>query len=65
MKPSHVLKELTKLKEAWRKQGLKFTHDQQVQYNTLLALRRERVKYFHENGMVWKGGAAKPAPTDK
>ena len=65
MKPSHVLKELTKLKEAWRKQGLKFTQDQQVQYNTLLALRRERVKYLHENGMVWKGGAAKPAPTDK
>ena len=65
MKPSHVLKELTKLREAWRKQGLKFTQDQQIQYNTVLALRRDRVKYLYENGMVWKGGAAKPAPTDK
>ncbi len=55
MKPAAVLKELKELKEEWRKQNLSYTKDQQTRYDELLKLRRERVKYFHENGMIQKG----------
>ena len=41
----------------------------EVEYNKLLQLRRERVKYFHDNDMVWKAGSKQLvdtiAPKDK
>ena len=64
MKPALVLKEMKELKEAWRKQGLTFTKDQQTRYDELLKLRRERVKSFYANDKVWKG-PRKPIEKEK
>ena len=57
MKPSLILKEMRELREIWRKQGFSYTNEQKAAYDKLLQLRRERVKYFYENDMVWKGGS--------
>ena len=69
MKPSQVLKEMSELRELYRKQGFSYTNEQKAAYNKLLELRRERVKYFHDNDMVWKGGSKQlvdtKAPKDK
>ena len=59
MKPAEVLKKMRELRESWRKQGFSYTKDQQVEYDRLRQLRRERVKYFYANGMVSKPGAKK------
>jgi len=59
MKPAEVLKKMRELRESWRKQGFSYTKDQQVEYDRLRQLRRERVKYFYDNGMVAKPGAKK------
>ena len=59
MKPSEVLKQMNELREQWRKQGFKYTKEQQVEYDKLLQLRRERVQYFLKNGIVSKGGLRK------
>tara|TARA_B100000427_G_scaffold240756_1_gene203708 strand:+ start:247 stop:459 length:213 start_codon:yes stop_codon:yes gene_type:complete len=59
MKPSEVLKQMNELREQWRKQGFKYTKEQQVQYDKLLQLRRKRVRYFLDNGIVSKGGLRK------
>ena len=55
MRPAEVLKQLKELKEAWRKQSFSFTQHQKVEYDRLLKMRRERIKYFYDNDMVWKG----------
>ena len=55
MRPAEVLKQLKELKEAWRKQGFSYTKEQQADYDRLRQMRYERVKYFHDNDMVWKG----------
>ena len=55
MKPALVLKEMRELKEAWRKQGFSYSVDQQKRYDELLKLRRERVKWFHDNDRVQNG----------
>ena len=65
MKPSEVLKRLKELKEEWSKQSFRFTKEQQVEYDRLLQLRRERVKYMHDNGLVWKGPNKKTVETSK
>ena len=57
MKPSEVLKQLNALKEDYRRQLFVYTPEQQKEYDRLIELRRERVKYFHQNGLVSKGGA--------
>ena len=57
MKPSQVLKEMSELRELYRKQGFSYTNEQKAAYNKLLELRRERVKSFYENDKVWKGGS--------
>ena len=59
MKPSEVLKQMNELREQWRKQSFSFTREQQVEYDKLLQLRRERVSYFLKNGIVSKGGLRK------
>ena len=56
MRQSQVLKELAELRESWRKQSFSYTAEQQKQYDKLIQLRRERVKYFYDNGLVSKGG---------
>ena len=55
MKPALVLKEMKELRESWRKQAFHFTTEQQKRYDELLKLRRERVKWFHDNDRVQKG----------
>ena len=57
MKPSEVIKQLNALREQWRQQSFSYTKEQQAEYNRLITLRRERVRYFHDNGLVSKGGA--------
>tara|TARA_B100000131_G_scaffold188648_1_gene181587 strand:+ start:788 stop:943 length:156 start_codon:yes stop_codon:yes gene_type:complete len=44
MKPSEVLKQMQELREEWRRQGFKYTNEQQKAYDKLLVLRRARVK---------------------
>ena len=55
LRPAQVIKRMTELRELWRKQNFVFSKEQQVEYDTLLKLRRERVKYFYDNDRVWKG----------
>ena len=59
MTPAQVLKELKELREEWKRQDLKYTPEQQVKYDRLIQLRRERVKYFYDNDLVFKGAAKK------
>ena len=59
MKPSQILKDMAALSESWKKQGFSFTKEQKTQYDRLLKLRRERVKYFYDNDRVWKGPSSK------
>jgi hypothetical protein len=40
------------LRDAWRKQNFKYTKEQQEQYDMLVVARRERVKYFYDEGLV-------------
>ncbi len=65
MKPSEVLKQLKELRENWSKQSFRFTKEQQAEYDRLIQLRRERVKYMHDNGLVWKGPNKKTVETSK
>ena len=57
MKPSEVIKQLNVLREDYRKQLFVYTPEQKKEYDRLIAIRRERVKYFHKNGLVSKGGS--------
>ena len=57
MKPSEIIYQLRELNTSWRNQDFVFTKEQQAQYDYLTTLRRERVKYFYENGLVSKGSA--------
>ena len=52
----NVLPYLRELRETWRRQDFYFTKEQQAEYDMLLTARRERVKYFYDNGLVSKGG---------
>ena len=65
MRPAEVLKKLRELKESWRKQSFSFNKEQKAEYDKLIALRRERVKYFYKNGLVSKGGATVKKTTEK
>jgi len=57
MKPSEVLKQMAELREQVKNQAFKFTKEQKAEYDRLLGLRRERVKFFYKEGRVSKGGA--------
>lgn len=56
MKFHELLKELQNLRVEWRRQDFKFTKEQKQRYEFLQELRRARVNYFYENGLVSKGG---------
>jgi hypothetical protein len=51
----NVLPHLNELKDIYRRQDFKFTSSQAEEYQILLQARRERVKYFYQNGLVSKG----------
>ena len=59
MRPSQVLKRLNELRKVYQQQTFKFTSEQQKEYDNLKEIRRERVKYFYDNDLVWKGSAKK------
>ena len=55
MTPAEVLKQLKELKKEWKNQSFKYTPEQQKEYDRLIQLRRDRVKYFYANDLVSKG----------
>ena len=59
MRPSQVLKRLNELRKVYREQTFKFTSEQQKEYDNLKEVRRERVKYFYDNDLVFKGSTKK------
>ena len=59
MRPSQVIKRLNELRKVYQEQTFKFTEQQQKEYDNLKEVRRERVKYFYDNDLVWKGSAKK------
>ena len=65
MRPAEVLKRMKELKEAWSKQSFRFTTEQKAEYDRLLQLRHERVKYMQDNGLVWKGPNKKTVEVSK
>ena len=66
MTPAEVLKQLKELKEEWRNQSFRYTPEQQKEYDRLIQLRRDRVKYFYANDLVSKGTPKKvDKPTQK
>jgi hypothetical protein len=58
MKPSAILYDLRELNVAWRKQNFQHTKEQSALYDRLVQLRRERVRYFYANNLVFKGSRA-------
>ena len=65
MRPAEVLKRMKELKEEWGRQSFRFSKEQQAEYDRLLQLRRERVKYMQDNGLVWKGPNKKTVEVSK
>ena len=59
MRPSQVLKRLNELRKVYQEQTFKFTSEQQKEYDNLKQIRRERVKYFYDNDLVFKGSRKK------
>lgn len=51
----NVLPHIKELKETWKRQDFNLNKQQQEEYDLLIAARRERVKYFYSEGLVWKG----------
>ena len=51
----NVLSHINELKKIWREQDFKFTKDQAEQMKLLKQARKERVDYFYEENLVWKG----------
>ena len=62
MKSARIIKEINELRESWRRNNFVFTSEQRAEFDRLKDLRRKRVKYFHDNGLVWKTGMVKATP---
>ena len=58
MKPSEIIYQLRELQDTWRKNNFQLNEGQQVTYDKLLQLRRERVRFFYDNNLVFKGSKA-------
>ena len=59
MNSSEVLHEIRDLKDTWRKQNLVFTSTQQSRFDDLLEQRRDIVKSYYKNDLVYKASASK------
>ena len=59
MNSSEVLHELRDLKDAWRKQNFVYSTTQQTKYDSLLKQRRDIVKSYYKNNLVYKASASK------
>ena len=62
MKSHEILKNLISMRKIWNTQSFSFSAEQRAEYDRLLALRRERVKYMYANDMVYKGGIKQAPP---
>ena len=54
MKPSEILIQLQELQKEWRNNDFHLSEGQQVTYNRLLELRRERVTQLYKENRVCK-----------
>ena len=54
MNSSEVLHEHRDLKDAWRKQNFVYSTTQQTKYDSLLKQRRDTVKSYYKNNLVYK-----------
>lgn len=53
---SELLDQMNDLRKEWRRNNFTWLPGKLEEYNTLLAIRRDRVKFFYEEGRVYKGG---------
>jgi len=58
MKSAEILYQLREVQTIWRQNNFRLTGEQQVIYDNLLRLRRERVQQFYKDGRVFKGSKA-------
>lgn len=58
MKPAEIVYQLRELQDTWRRNNFNLNEGQQVTYDKLLQLRRERVRFFYNNNLVFKGSKA-------
>ena len=65
MSTSKVLKELTELKDEYRKQLFVFTDTQKARYAELLNKRREIVKNYYKNDQVSTTSKVSTKPVNK
>ena len=60
-----TLQRLKELRQMWREQHFRFTHEQQEAYNVLIARRKERVRELIKEGRVWVGPSEAGKPLDE
>ena len=65
MSTSTVLKELTELKKEYVDQFFQFTEGQKVRYAELLNKRREIVKNYYKNDLVFKPNSSTKSTVSK
>ena len=65
MSTSKVLKELTELKKEYVNQFFQFTEGQKVRYAELLNKRREIVKNYYKNDLVFKPNSSTKSTVSK
>jgi ribulose bisphosphate carboxylase small subunit len=65
MSTSKVLKELNELKVEWKKQYLQFTPAQKERYAELLNKRREIVRNYYKNDLVFKPNSSSKSTVSK
>ncbi len=65
MSTSKVLKELFSLKEEYRKQSFIFTNTQKERYAELLNKRREIVRNYYKNDLVFKPNSSSKSTVSK
>ena len=65
MSTSKVLKELNELKVEWKKQYLQFTPAQKERYAELLNNRREIVRNYYKNDLVFKPNSSTKSTVSK
>tara|TARA_R110000868_G_scaffold94906_1_gene261361 strand:- start:2213 stop:2431 length:219 start_codon:yes stop_codon:yes gene_type:complete len=58
MKPVQILRDLRELQEIWRKNNFQYTKEQRALYDKLTQLRYQRVRFFYDNNLVFKGSKA-------
>ena len=65
MSTSKVLKELTQLKKEYVNQFFQFTEGQKVRYAELLNKRREIVRNYYKNDLVFKPNSSNKSTVSK